>query len=141
MLEGKQKLSVGELIRAILSCILFLLYLVFCLVYHQFWIFYVCFYLVGDVRANGLKKEQIEGKWVNFELKKRSWCNMVLVCRGMRCIQPKIKEKHVATWLIYAATSQGRWKIDFWGHATVYDACSKNMQGLCHYKKEVGANC
>ena len=27
------------------------LYLVFCLVYHQFWAFYVCFYLLGDVRA------------------------------------------------------------------------------------------
>ena len=30
--------------------------------------FYVCFYLVGDVRADGSKKEQIEGKIVNFEI-------------------------------------------------------------------------
>ena len=33
------------------------LYLVFCLVYHQFWAFYVCFYLVGDVRAKESQNE------------------------------------------------------------------------------------
>ena len=39
-----------------------LIYLVFCIVYHLFWYFYVCFYLVGDVQVEGSKNEQSEAK-------------------------------------------------------------------------------
>ena len=43
------------------SCIYFIFtYLVFCLVYHQFWELLCCFDLIGDVRAEKSKNEQSE---------------------------------------------------------------------------------
>ena len=38
------------------------IYLMFCIVYHLFWHFYVCFYLVGDVQVEGSKNEQSVAK-------------------------------------------------------------------------------
>ena len=60
------------------------LYLVFCLVYHQFWAFYVCFYLLGDVRAKESKNEQLGVKRSNFGQNKRACRSMILSCRSMR---------------------------------------------------------
>ena len=51
-------LHLWVVIRAIFTYILFSLYLVFCLVYRQFWVLYMCFYLVGDVQAKGSKNGQ-----------------------------------------------------------------------------------
>ena len=39
-----------------------LIYLVFCIVCHLFWHFYVCFYLVGDVQVERSKNKQSEAK-------------------------------------------------------------------------------
>ena len=47
-----------------------LIYLVFCIVYHLFWHFYVCFYLVGDFQVERSKNEQSEAK---KSQKRRFW--------------------------------------------------------------------
>ena len=59
------------------------LYLVFCLVYHKFWVFYVCFYLLGDVRAKESKNEQLGVKRSNFGQNKRACRGIVNSCRDM----------------------------------------------------------
>ena len=98
MLEGEQKLSVGELIRAILACILFPLYLVFCLVYHQFWallcVLLSCRWCSSrwiEERANrrqmsefSTKEESMLRHEVHSAKKQRAAChNMTYLCCGM----------------------------------------------------------
>ena len=55
-----------------------LIYLVFCIVYHLFWYFYVCFYLVGDVQVEGSKNEQNEAK---RSQKRRFWAKQESMSR------------------------------------------------------------
>ena len=74
LLEDKQKAKCGGVDKSQLYMRFTLIYLVFCIVYHLFWHFYVCFYLVGDVQVEGSKNEQSEAKrsqkkqfWAKYE--------------------------------------------------------------------------
>ena len=73
------------MIRAILAYILFSLYLVFCLFYHQFCALYLCFYLIGDVQVKKAKKKQERTKKAKDGENVGACRSTRMSCRSMPC--------------------------------------------------------
>ena len=112
LLEDKQRLSVGELIRVNYTYIFTLLYLVFVSYFITIlWVFTCDFFLIGDTWVKGSKRRQNRTKWAE---NKECWC----ACRNMTLHHTNCQEQHAAAWSFCAATCYVGQIEDYWGHAT-----------------------
>ena len=83
-----------------------LIYLVFCIVYHLFWTFDVCFYLVDNVQVERSKSEQ---RLAKRSQKKKDWANHESMP------QHEVFQSKTRGW--HAAACQGGSKTGFSRHA------------------------
>ena len=82
-------LSVGELIKVYNIYVLPLYTQCFCIIYHHFVHFYVCYLFSGDVQGRRSRNKQLGVKRSNFGQSKRACHGMVLSCRSMGQLSQK----------------------------------------------------
>ena len=90
-LRTSKRLSVGELIRVYNIYVLPLYTQCFCIVYHHFVHFYVCYLFSGDIQGKRSRNKQLGVKRSNFGQSKRACRGMVLSCRSMKSIIQKLE--------------------------------------------------
>ena len=112
-LRTSKRISVGELIRVYNIYVLPLYTQCFCIVYHHFVHFYVCYLFLGDIQGRRSRNKQLGVKRSNFGQSKRACRDMVLSCRSMKSIIQKPESYMLQHGLIMPRHAKTMQKINF----------------------------